>query len=64
MNNKGNKTMIDCIVLKPFAGLEVGRITQLKDFEFERLHADGFVKKENEAKATKEISSDKKALKK
>lgn len=56
--------MIDCIVLKPFAGLEVGRITQLKDFEFERLHADGFVKKENEAKATKEISSDKKALKK
>lgn len=56
--------MIDAIVLKPFAGLEEGRITQLKDFEFERLQAEGFVKKESEDKKPKETSSDKKAFKK
>jgi hypothetical protein len=37
--------MIDAKVLKSFAGLEVGRITQLKDFEFEKLLASGHVEK-------------------
>lgn len=64
MIKQRNTQMIDAIVLKPFAGLEEGRITQLKEFEFERLLADGFVKKVDEVKKKVEISSDKKAFKK
>lgn len=56
--------MIDAIVLIPFAGLEAGRFTQLKDFEFEKLQAEGYVKKVDEVKKKVEISSDKKAFKK
>ena len=60
--------MIDAIVLKTFAGLEVGRITQLKDWEFEKLHADGYVQKvgagEKSAPIITKKSSESKAFKK
>lgn len=60
--------MIDAIVLKSFAGLEVGRITQLKDWEFEKLHASGHVQKvgadEKSAPIISKKSSEPKATKK
>lgn len=60
--------MIDVIVLKSFAGLEVGRMTQLKDWEFEKLHADGYVQKigadEKSAPIVSKKSSETKAFKK
>jgi hypothetical protein len=60
--------MIDAIVLKIFAGLEVGRITQLKDWEFEKLHASGHVQKvgadEKSAPIISKKSSEPKATKK
>lgn len=60
--------MIDAIVLKPFAGLDEGRITQLKEHEFNQLQANGYVKKldagTKPASIVSKISSDKKATKK
>ena len=60
--------MVDAIVLKTFAGLEVGRITQLKDWEFEKLHASGHVQKvgadEKSAPIISKKSSEPKATKK
>jgi hypothetical protein len=60
--------MIDAIVLKSFAGLEVGRITQLQDWEFEKLHASGHVAKEGAGEKPASViskkSSEPKAFKK
>lgn len=60
--------MIEAIVLKSFAGLEVGRITQLKDFEFEKLQASGHVTKEDAGEKPASViskkSSEPKAFKK
>lgn len=57
--------MIDVIVLKPFAGLSEGQFTQLRESEFEQLHANGYVKKEDAgtkpASAVSKKSSEKKA---
>ena len=60
--------MIDVIILKPFAGLSEGQFTQLRESEFEQLHANGYVKKldagTKPASIVSKISSDKKATKK
>lgn len=57
-----NIKMIHAKVLKPFAGLEEGRITELNDADFAKLEAGGYVTKED-AKASESIkkTSDKKA---
>jgi len=55
--------MIHAKVLKPFAGLEEGRITELNDADFAKLEASGHVAKEDAGKASTSTkkSSDKKA---
>lgn len=54
--------MISAIILKPFAGFEVGKLTQLHDEDFYRLEASGFVKNENEKQVeTVKKTTDKKA---
>lgn len=57
-----NNQMIHAKVLKPFAGLEEGRITELSDADFAKLEAGGYVTKED-AQASESIkkTSDKKA---
>lgn len=48
--------MIDVKVLKEFAGLEVGRLTQLTEEQYAKLHEGGFVELED---ASKNVSNEK-----
>lgn len=54
--------MIHAKVLKPFGGLDEGRITELNDADFARLEASGYVTKEDAtAPESTKKPSDKKA---
>lgn len=54
--------MIHAKVLKPFGGLEVGRVTELSDADFAKLEASGYVTKEDAtAPESTKKPSDKKA---
>jgi hypothetical protein len=57
--------LIDVIVTKSFAGLEVGKITQLQESAFNDLFDKGYVKKlEADKTSVKTVNENKKGFKK